>query len=98
MGRGARVVVGGDQPQGAGYFFTPTVLADVPTSAQMGHTEIYRGAEYKVDLIPKVKVEVLTDEESAPRIAEAIAVAARTFWIRVIGSLLIAGVRSRCPA
>ena len=45
---------------------------------QLGHTEIYRGAEYKVDLIPKVKVEVLTDEESATRIADAIAAAART--------------------
>lgn len=45
---------------------------------QLGHKEIYRGAEYKVDLIPKVKVEVLTDEESATRIADAIAAAART--------------------
>lgn len=45
---------------------------------QLGHTEIYRGAEYKVDLIPKVKIEVLTDDESWQRIAEAIAAAART--------------------
>lgn len=45
---------------------------------QLGHTEIYRGAEYKVDLIPKVKIEVLTDDESSSRIADAIAAAART--------------------
>jgi len=45
---------------------------------QLGHTEIYRGAEYKVDLIPKVKIEVLTDDESSHRIADAIAAAART--------------------
>ena len=45
---------------------------------QLGHTEIYRGAEYKVDLIPKVKVEVLADDASAQRIAEAVASAART--------------------
>jgi len=45
---------------------------------QLGHTEIYRGAEYKVDLIPKVKVEVLAEDGSAQRIAESIAAAART--------------------
>lgn len=45
---------------------------------QLGHTEIYRGAEYKVDLIPKVKVEVLAEDESAQRIAESVAAAART--------------------
>lgn len=45
---------------------------------QLGHTEIYRGAEYKVDLIPKVKIEVLTDDDSWQRIAEAIAAAAHT--------------------
>ena len=45
---------------------------------QLGHTEIYRGAEYKVDLIPKVTVEILADDESAQRIAEAVTAAART--------------------
>jgi succinate-semialdehyde dehydrogenase/glutarate-semialdehyde dehydrogenase len=39
--RGARVVVGGDGPDGAGYFYRPTVLADVPASATMAHTEIF---------------------------------------------------------
>jgi succinate-semialdehyde dehydrogenase/glutarate-semialdehyde dehydrogenase len=39
--RGARVVCGGSAPDGAGYFYSPTVLTDVPAEAQMGHTEIF---------------------------------------------------------
>jgi nitrogen regulatory protein P-II 1 len=45
---------------------------------QAGHTEVYRGAEYTVDFVPKVKVEVLVDVFEAERIAELIAEAART--------------------
>jgi nitrogen regulatory protein P-II 1 len=45
---------------------------------QGGHTETYRGAEYAVEFIPKVKVEVLTPTEDAERIAEVIAAAAQT--------------------
>jgi nitrogen regulatory protein PII len=45
---------------------------------QRGHTEVYRGAEYKVDFVPKVKIEVLTAADSADEIVEAIAKAART--------------------
>jgi nitrogen regulatory protein P-II 1 len=45
---------------------------------QRGHTEVYRGAEYKVDFVPKMKIEVLTAAESADEIVEAIAKAART--------------------
>jgi len=45
---------------------------------QRGHTEVYRGAEYKVDFVPKVRVEVITDDDDAPRVAEAIVNAART--------------------
>jgi nitrogen regulatory protein P-II 1 len=45
---------------------------------QRGHTEVYRGTEYTVDFVPKVRVEVLADDEDAPRVAEAIAEAART--------------------
>jgi nitrogen regulatory protein P-II 1 len=45
---------------------------------QSGHTEVYRGAEYTVDFVPKVKIEVLADDADADRIAEALAVAART--------------------
>ena len=45
---------------------------------QRGHTEVYRGAEYTVDFVPKVRVEVLADDAEADRIAEAIVAAART--------------------
>ena len=45
---------------------------------QRGHTEVYRGAEYTVDFVPKVKVEVVTDDEDAGRIVDAIVTAART--------------------
>jgi nitrogen regulatory protein P-II 1 len=45
---------------------------------QSGHTEVYRGAEYTVDFVPKVKVEVLADDADADGIADALAAAART--------------------
>jgi nitrogen regulatory protein P-II 1 len=45
---------------------------------QSGHTEVYRGAEYQVDFVPKVRVEVLVDLTEAERIAGLIADAART--------------------
>ena len=45
---------------------------------QGGHTETYRGAEYKIDFVPKVKVEVLVDTGDAEKVAEVIAAAART--------------------
>ena len=45
---------------------------------QGGHTETYRGAEYTIDFLPKVKVEVLVDDSRAEEISAAIADAART--------------------
>ncbi len=45
---------------------------------QRGHTEIYRGSEYQVDFVPKVKIEILADDEQAQGIVDAIAKAART--------------------
>jgi nitrogen regulatory protein P-II 1 len=45
---------------------------------QRGHTEVYRGAEYKVDFVPKARVEVLVDDEFAQRVVDAIISAART--------------------
>jgi nitrogen regulatory protein P-II 1 len=45
---------------------------------QRGHTEVYRGAEYAVEFVPKVRVEVLVDEAFADRVVEAIIGAART--------------------
>jgi nitrogen regulatory protein P-II 1 len=45
---------------------------------QKGKTEVYRGAEYTVDLLPKVRIEVLVDLFDAERVAEVIVEAART--------------------
>ncbi|HUL83545.1 MAG TPA: P-II family nitrogen regulator [Gammaproteobacteria bacterium] len=45
---------------------------------QRGHTELYRGAEYVVDFLPKVKVEVAVKDELAERVIEAIIDAAKT--------------------
>ena len=45
---------------------------------QRGHTEVYRGAEYQVDLVPKVRIEVVVPFGQADRIVDVIADAART--------------------
>jgi nitrogen regulatory protein P-II 2 len=45
---------------------------------QRGHTELYRGAEYVVDFLPKVKVEVAVTDEQADPVIEAIIAAAKT--------------------
>ncbi len=45
---------------------------------QKGHTELYRGAEYVVDFLPKVKIEVAIDSKQLDRVIEAITKAART--------------------
>ncbi|MBS3973975.1 MAG: P-II family nitrogen regulator [Actinobacteria bacterium] len=45
---------------------------------QMGHTEVYRGAEYAVDFIPKVKIELVLDDAVAQSAEDAIIAAART--------------------
>ncbi len=45
---------------------------------QKGHTELYRGAEYVVDFLPKVKIEVAVKDDVAQRAVEAIANAAKT--------------------
>jgi nitrogen regulatory protein PII len=45
---------------------------------QRGHTEVYRGAEYQVDFVPKVKVEVLADEDQVQLVVDAILKTART--------------------
>ena len=45
---------------------------------QKGHTELYRGAEYVVDFLPKVKVEAAVDDNMVERVIEAIEAAART--------------------
>jgi nitrogen regulatory protein P-II 1 len=45
---------------------------------QRGHTEVYRGTEYTVDFVPKVRVEVVTDDAEAAGVTDAIVTAART--------------------
>jgi nitrogen regulatory protein P-II 1 len=45
---------------------------------QRGHTEVYRGAEYKVDFVPKVRVEVVVDDADTAAIVDLIVAAART--------------------
>jgi nitrogen regulatory protein P-II 1 len=45
---------------------------------QKGHTEVYRGAEYTVDLVPKVRVDVLVEDWDADKVVDAIVEAART--------------------
>ncbi len=45
---------------------------------QRGHTEVFRGVEYQVDFVPKVKVEVVVDSDLAPAVVDAITQAAQT--------------------
>jgi len=45
---------------------------------QRGHTEVYRGAEYQIEFVPKVKMEILTDDELADRVVQIILETART--------------------
>ncbi|MBO0714949.1 MAG: P-II family nitrogen regulator [Acidimicrobiales bacterium] len=45
---------------------------------QRGHTEVYRGAEYQVDLVPKLRIEVLVDDHQLPDVVDAVIGAART--------------------
>ena len=58
---------------------------------QGGHTETYRGAEYRVDFIPKLRIDVAVDDDDADRTVDVIALAARTgkigdgkIWITAI--------------
>jgi len=45
---------------------------------QGGHTEVYRGAEYRVDFVPKIRMEVLVDDADAAQVVDAIVAAAQT--------------------
>jgi len=62
---------------------------------QRGHTEVYRGAEYQIDFVPKVRLEVLADEGDVDRIVDAIIAAAKTdkigdgkVWITDVASVV----------
>jgi nitrogen regulatory protein P-II 1 len=62
---------------------------------QKGHTEVYRGAEYDVALVPKIRIEIVIADEDAAAVVEAISAAARTgkigdgkVWVSPIESVL----------
>jgi nitrogen regulatory protein P-II 1 len=62
---------------------------------QRGHTEVYRGAEYAVDFVPKACIEVVVDDESVQTVVDAIVNAARTgkigdgkVWVSPVESLV----------
>jgi len=62
---------------------------------QGGHTETYRGAEYKVDLLPKVRVEVLCNEADVESVVDTIMNAARTdkigdgkIWVTAVSTMV----------
>jgi nitrogen regulatory protein P-II 1 len=62
---------------------------------QKGHTEIYRGAEYDIALVPKIRIEILIGDEDAPAVVEAISASARTgkigdgkVWVTTVESVL----------
>ena len=62
---------------------------------QRGHTEVYRGAEYTVDFVPKVRVEVLVDDIDATSVADVILKAAQTgrigdgkVWVTTIDEIV----------
>jgi nitrogen regulatory protein P-II 2 len=60
---------------------------------QKGHTEIYRGAEYTVNFLPKIKIEVVVPDDRADRVVEAIASTAKTGQIGD-GKIFILGLDS----
>ena len=62
---------------------------------QKGHTEVYRGAEYSVDFVPKVRVEVVADDTLADKVVDAIVESARTgkigdgkVWVTPVESIV----------
>ena len=62
---------------------------------QGGHTETYRGAEYRVEFVPKVKLEIVVDESISAEVVEAIAKGAQTgkigdgkIWVTPVGELI----------
>jgi nitrogen regulatory protein P-II 1 len=62
---------------------------------QKGHTEVYRGAEYEVDFVPKARVDVVVNDESVDTVVEGIVEAARSgkigdgkVWVTPVDSLI----------
>jgi nitrogen regulatory protein P-II 1 len=62
---------------------------------QRGHTEVYRGAEYSVDFVPKARIDVVVDDEFTQRVVDSIIRVARTgkigdgkIWVTAVESLV----------
>jgi len=68
-----------------------TVLEAKGFGRQKGHTELYRGAEYVVDFLPKVKVELVVEDAQAEKAVDAIRTAAQTGRIGD-GKIFVSGV------
>jgi len=71
---------------------------------QKGHTEVYRGAEYSIDFVPKVRIEVLVDDFTVDKIVEVIVRAARTgkigdgkVWVSAVESVVRVRTGERGP-
>jgi nitrogen regulatory protein P-II 1 len=71
---------------------------------QKGHTEVYRGAEYTVDFVPKVRVEVLVDDLDADDVVNALTEAARTgkigdgkIWVTPVDAVVRVRTGERGP-
>ena len=72
-----------------------TVTESKGFGRQRGHTEVYRGAEYTIEFVPKVRIEVLADDDDARRVADTIVGAARTgqigdgkVWISPVDTII----------
>jgi nitrogen regulatory protein P-II 1 len=68
---------------------------------QGGHTETYRGAEYRIDLVPKVRIDVLCEDDRADAVVAAVLEAAATgrigdgkIWVTPIDQVVLAPTRS----
>ncbi len=71
---------------------------------QKGHTEVYRGAEYSIDFVPKVRVEVLVDDFAVDKIVDVIVRAAHTgkigdgkVWVSAVESVVRVRTGERGP-
>ena len=71
---------------------------------QKGHTEVYRGAEYAVDLVPKVRLEVLVDDADAEDVLEVVVKAAQTgrigdgkVWVSTVDAVVRVRTGERGP-
>jgi nitrogen regulatory protein P-II 1 len=75
-----------------------TIIEAKGFGRQKGHTELYRGAEYKIDFVPKVTIEIVMDDTLVERALEAIQQAARTDKIgdgKIFVSTVIEAIRIR---